>query len=435
MDQHSDFEVYQFDNGFRLFHKRTPTHTIFANLRINHGALNEREGEEGTAHFLEHMLVEGGTERYAPGKQAKIRGMFGYTNAMTSRDRTMIPWGMIPYELDNYLDMSSQMVFHPSLDKKVLEQQKKVVMREISRAKGSPSFDDFFRFYQPNLTRDRDHTYFVLGKEEVIIDITEEKLRDFHSRGYNPNNMTLMISGDLPEDIVERVGKYFACQLSGNGEQFNLSPVSPLEKRVMRHSYAEDLLNKENPNGSNSYLIIGVVVPDEFHPDSAALRVASEVLGKSWTGGLKKKIRSEKGMSYDIGSNYSGDKRFGRFEVSGKIRSTDQDESIGIIFEELGKLGTVLPDESEVAAARMRASYKAANYISSSFGSLVTIDPVNVSSISMMDYTLEGRPRLEEKLLRISLVTPEDVKRVSEKYLPLDSGSNYVLLLRDPLKR
>src|SRR3989344_7724631 len=126
MEKGEDFNLYEFPNGFRLAWQRTPTNTIFGNLRINQGALHENKGEEGIAHFLEHMFIEGGTEKYTPEEQAKIRGNFGYTNAFTSRDRTMIPFGMIPSGLESYLDMAAQMAFHPRLNAKILEQQRKV---------------------------------------------------------------------------------------------------------------------------------------------------------------------------------------------------------------------------------------------------------------------------------------------------------------------
>ncbi len=300
----TDFNLYKFPNGFRLAWKKTSSETIFANLRINHGALHEKPGEEGIAHFLEHMLIEGGTDKYTPEEQAEIRGKFGYTNAFTSRDRTMIPWGMISSDLESYLDICSQMVFYPRLDKTVLERQRRVVVREIARKKGSPEFKDFTRFFWPSVARNRDHTYFVLGEEKVIETVTEEGLRKFLARGYNPNNMILMLVGNLPDNLIDLVNLYFANQPPEEGNPFEFSQVKPLTERIIMHSKAKDLLNKEDPENSNSQIMLGIVVPDETHRDSSALEVASEILGRSWTTGLKKRIRSEEGMSYDIGSSY-----------------------------------------------------------------------------------------------------------------------------------
>jgi len=435
MEKKEDFNLYEFPNGFKLAWQRTPANTIFGNLRINHGALHEEKGEEGIAHFLEHMFIEGGTDKYTPEEQARIRGMFGYTNAFTSRNRTMIPWGMIPSDLESYLDMASQMAYYPRLDSKIIEQQKEVVLREVARKKGSPGFGDVFKFFWPSVARDRDHTYFVLGEEEVIQNITEKKLRDFHKRGYSPNNMILMLAGDLPSDVVDRVGRYFTDMETGPGKPFEFSSVSPLESRAVKYSKAEDLLNKDNPEESNAQLMLGVAVPDEFHDDSQDLNVAADILGRSWTTGLKKRIRSDEGMSYDIGSFYSGDNKFGYFGVHGKVHAKRKENAIDIIFEELEKLGQLPQDEDEVSRAKRRVSYRVANNMGNLFKMIVNIDPINIGAIARMDSNLEGGLSVKEKLSRIEKVNPSTIQRVINDYLPSQrEANNYVLLVRDPLK-
>ena len=436
MEKGEDFYLYEFPNGFRLAWQRTPTNTIFGNLRINQGALHENKGEEGIAHFLEHMFIEGGTEKYTPEEQAKIRGKFGYTNASTSRDRTIIPWGMISSDIEDYLDMASQMAFCPRLDSTVLEQQRKIVLREITRMKGSPDFEDVFKFYWPNLVRDREHTYFVLGEEEVIKNVTGQRLRDFHKRGYSPNNMSLMLAGDLPVDLVDMVGNYFADKKVGDGKPFEFTRVPSLDAKKIKYSEARDLLDKDNPDESNSQLMFGVVVPDEIHLDSQSLSVLADVLGKSWTTGLKKRIRSDEGMSYDVGSFYSGDKLLGHFGVRGKVHAKRQERAIDIIFEELEKLKQKPLDEDEVLRAKRRVAYKSTNGLEKNFSKFVNVDPINVGVIAKMDYSLEERLPIREQLTRIDQVTSETIQRVANEYLPSSRETdNYLLLVRDPLKK
>ncbi|MBI3623611.1 insulinase family protein [Candidatus Pacearchaeota archaeon] len=430
------FETYALSNGLTVALQLTRSENIFGNLRINHGALHELPGEEGIAHFLEHMFIEGGTSKYTPEEQAVARGNFGYTNAITSRSKTRIPWGMVSQDLETYLDMASQMAFYPRLDEKVIEQQKKVVLSEISRTKGAPEFEDIFKFYLPSMARDRDHTYFVLGNEDVIRNLTQEQLRNFHTRGYHPNNMILMLAGNLPRNTLSMVENYFGSIPSGSGKPIEFSSVSPLsEQKVVKHSFAPDLLNKDNPEESNSRIRLGVVVPDEFHKDSSALAIASEILGSSWTTGLKKRIRSEEGMSYDIGSYYSGDENFGSFFVAGKIHAKRQERAIEIIFEEMKRLGSVSQSNEEVEGAKRRVMYEIANTIGSTFDDFVSVDPINIAEIGKMDYKFDGRAPIKEKLDQLARVTPEDVQRVSNLYLPSDKEmGKYVLLIRDPLR-
>jgi predicted Zn-dependent peptidase len=435
MQKEGNFEVHEFPNGFKLAWQQTPTETVLAELSINHGALHEKTGEEGMAHFLEHMFIEGGTAKYTPQEQAKIRGKFGYSNATTSRTWTSIPWGMMPGQFPEYCDMASQMVFEPLLDTEVREKQKKVVLREIEKRKGAPDFNDLYRFYNTNLMRDRDHTYFVLGNEDVIQNVTEKQLRDFHARGYSPNNMVLIAAGKLPSNIIEIVGKNFGNQPRGPGSPIQLTEVKPLENRSIRHVAAPDLINMDNPEASNSYVQIGMVVPHECHPDSAPMRIASQILGRSWTSGLMKRLRSDEGLAYEIGSFYGGRDNCGVLTVRGRVNTRRQEKALDIIFNVLGDMSKEKFGESEVERAKSRAAYLTANQIDGQYSREVELDPINAATISNINYVMEGRPPKDEVLANISKVTPEDIQRVAEQYLPADRASGkYVMLIRDPLK-
>lgn len=435
MNKEQNFETHALSNGLVVALQLTNSENIFGNLRINHGALHEKTGEEGTAHFLEHMLIEGGTEKYTPEEQAIIKGRFGYANAFTSRSRTMIPWGMISSDLEVYLNMASQMTFSPRFDEKVLDQQKGVILSEVSRKKGAPAFYDDVRWFLPTLARDRDHTYFVLGEEEVIQNLNQQKLRDFHIRGYNPNNMILMLAGNLPSDTLPKIEKYFGKIPPGPGKPIEFPGVVPLKEKAIRHSHAPDLLNQDNPKESNSRIRLGIVVPDEFHEDSAALSIVSEVLGNSWTTGLKKRIRTEEGMSYDIGSGYSGDEKFGVFIIAGKVHAPGQEKALDIIFEEMGKLKNTSISNEELESAKRRVRYETVNDMNSTFKSMMSIDPINIAEIGKMEYHFDERLSIKERLRQLKGVTPEDIQRVASLYLPSDrEAGKYVLLVRDPLK-
>lgn len=431
--KNKNYQIETLPNGFRIAWRETSSGNVFANLRINHGALHEREGEEGIAHFLEHMFIEGGTEKYSPEEQAKIRGNFGYTNAFTSRDLTKIPWGMTPNKWEEFLDVSSQMVFHPRLDNKVLSQQKEIVLREMARKKGAPDFKDYESF-RKSLARDRDHTYFVLGKDEVIRNLTQGQLRDFRARGYSPNNMILMVAGNISPQMISKIQEYFGNFPRGEGRPYTYSPVSSLEKKTHVVLPAQDLMNKDNEKNSNAQVLFGFVVPDELHEDSAALEVASTVYGRSKTRGLYHRIRSQEGISYDIGSFYSGTERFGRFHVEGKVIASKKDRAVEIVLEELEEMKVKSVDKDEIERAKIKLLYHLGSSLDGEYGKFAKVDPLNAGAIYQMNYDLGGGPDRQQRAQQIMKVTPADVRDVAQKYFPSRDG-NYVLMIRDPLQR
>ena len=429
-----NFNIIEYPNGLRLAYARTPTDTIFASLKVFRGALHENQGEEGLAHFLEHMVMNGGTRKYTPREQDQIKGKLGFSNAFTSKLATQYIGGFNSEDLDDFLDLYKDMVFHPRFDDNSLKQQKQIILREISRKRGDPSFEDS-RFYLEELTRNKDHDYFVLGDENVIDRCTPKKLRNFHSAGYNPNNSLLILTGDLPLDLVDRIGEQFSGIEKGKGMPYEVSKVSKLDKRSFIHTSAKDLLDKSNPDKSGSFLRLGVPVPDEFHEDNMSLKTAAEILGRSRTYGIHKRIRNDEGLAYNIGCYSFGSKGFEEFCVTGKILAKRQQDAIDISFEELKKMkGKKLPQD-EINRAKRRLKYRFNSSVSGSFRSFLEVDPLNISLLMEIDNELnENKISKLEKLRQLEKVDANSILEATRKHLPSDRDDNYVLLLRDPLK-
>ena len=101
----------------------------------------------------------------------------------------------------------------------------------------------------------------------------------------------------------------------------------------------------------------------------------------------------------------------------------------------MNKLKQNCLNEEEVSRAKKRVSYRSAGILNDTFKMFVAADPINVEAIARMDYFIEERIPIEEKLSRIEMVSCLTLRRVAEEYLPQNrENGNYVLLIRDPLK-
>ncbi len=204
-----NYREFRLDNGLFVALQETPTQTVSGWLNVWHGALNEREGEEGIAHFLEHVLMAGGSQKYAPEKAQEIRGAFGGFNAFTSLDRTFFPVDMLTEDTELFLEYISDTIFSPRFDKTRVEEERQRVLRETADEKSSPSFRDERDCSEAFFGKNSPHIYFILGNEPVVASASAENLRDFHGRGYHPNNMDLVLVGALPKNIEGLVKKNF----------------------------------------------------------------------------------------------------------------------------------------------------------------------------------------------------------------------------------
>ena len=97
------------------------------------GSFWERDGEEGIAHFLEHMVFKG-SERLKPGDfDRQIEALGGSSNAATGFDDVHFHVLVPPRESKAALDLLLDLVLHPSLDEDSFAMEREVVLEEISQ--------------------------------------------------------------------------------------------------------------------------------------------------------------------------------------------------------------------------------------------------------------------------------------------------------------
>jgi predicted Zn-dependent peptidase len=222
-----NYEEYRLDNGLVVALQKTPTQTVAAKLRVNYGSSHERNGEEGMAHFLEHCLVTGGSQKYDSRIADKIRGTFGEFNTYTNIGRTSFVGQILTENFETWLDYVSDHVLKPRLDSERVNSEKERVLREISDAKSDPMYTADEEF---NVVFYRGHPKgkYNLGKEKVVKDADSKKIRAFHSKGFHANNMDLIIVGGLPENVEELVGKYFGSTSKGRNTRKEFPKIKSL---------------------------------------------------------------------------------------------------------------------------------------------------------------------------------------------------------------
>ncbi len=415
------YDNFVLDNGLDVTMQKTSTKTAFAFLRTNFGSSHEEEGEEGLVHLLEHCLVNAGTDKLSPTEFAKYRDSFGGDfNVATSIGRTFFQLDLLKEDFESALNFLSQIVFCPNFNSKMVETQKQVVLIETSDNKGTASFTDSKRFREA-LYRGHPINYDGLGKEQIIRKATIEDLNKLHGRGFSPNNIELFLVGALPDDVKELVNKYFGPYKPRKDTRREFPELSPLEKQTIIHSFAPDLLNKDNPQTSSAEISFGFVVPPELKY-GYPLNLISGILTGGTDSRLYKKIRSQKGLAYSIKSDYSSEYNAGTFLIQTNVPATKYEKVIEYLFEGLNELKKEKVDASELNRLIKITKFKVASQFETNMGHIQEMTRIKDHGITM-----------DEILRTYQSITPEQIQETAIQYIP-DKDENYVLLIRNPLK-
>ena len=413
------------NNGLHVMLQNTSTQTISGKLRVNFGALNEQPGEEGLAHFLEHTLMTGGSTKYSPEESDRVRGTFGSYNAMTGLDKTFFPVDMLSEDLALYLDFVSDITFNPRLDDTRFEEERQRVLRETSDAKSNPGFKDSQAYQNAFFGDESPHTYFILGNEDVIRSATPEQMKEFQARGYGAANMDLILVGNLPDDVEELVHQNFGDKPTGENTKFQFPKNPNLEGRTLIHTSAPELYNQDQPQKSSAQLSIGLVAPTETADDSYAVGMLAKILGGDGSSRLFKTVSQRKGLAYSVGSGYTNQNNSGSIYVGGSIQSTRAQETINAIFEEMKGMQEKPVSSSELDRLKRNSRY-----------GIIKAFETNEGHIHAIETKYDKGITLKEHITKMDAVTPADVQKAAQTYLPKNQEQGkYVLMLRDPLKK
>ncbi|NLX19495.1 MAG: insulinase family protein [Desulfobulbus sp.] len=216
----------QLPNGLRyvLMSNREPRDRVALYLNVQAGSLHETEEQRGVAHFLEHMLFNG-TTHYPPGTlvkyfQSQGMGFGGDTNARTGFGETvynlLLPTGDGRVLAEGFKVLADYARGALLLEEEV-ERERGVILAE-KRTRDSAAArvsKDQLRFdFAGTLAAQRD----PIGTEEVLLRADSRLLRTFYNEWYRPENMIVVVVGEIDPRQTVRLLTEAMAGLRAEGE-------------------------------------------------------------------------------------------------------------------------------------------------------------------------------------------------------------------------
>lgn len=205
------FRFGRLSNGMRYVIRRnaTPKGTAEVRLAVDTGSLDERDGERGFAHFVEHMAFNG-SKQVPEGEMVKLLEREGLafgadTNAQTSFEYTLYMLSLPRNEarlLDTALMLMRETASELTFDAGAVERERGVVLSELRDGQGyalDNSKDQMAFLYPQAHYPDR----LPIGTVDSLRSATAAALRAFWAREYVPSKTTLIVVGDFDADAVE----------------------------------------------------------------------------------------------------------------------------------------------------------------------------------------------------------------------------------------
>lgn len=330
-------------NGLRLVHVRTTKQVAWCGLAINAGSRDERFGQYGLAHFVEHTIFKGTKHRRAWHILNRMERVGGELNAYTTKEGTML-YSVFPHEhLDRAIDLLADLVQWSVFPADELDRERDVVLEEAASYRDTPAdavYDDF----EDLLFEGSELGHNILGKKEDLERLTQEDCMHYLKALYVPTNMAFFSVGPEKPERVFRIAE--RCFGSMNHVMAPRHRITPLES---------DPFRKVMQIGTHqAHTIVGARLPDMNHPLRFALMLLNNILGGPGMNSLLNvELRERRGYVYTVESTLTLLSDCGWIEIYLGCDPDDVRSSLRVIERITTRLG-----EQQMSARRLDAYKK-----------------------------------------------------------------------------
>lgn len=224
------YTVHTLPNGLRVVVEVMPgVRSAAAGFLVRTGARDEDPKLAGVSHFLEHMMFKGTSKRGWREINIDFDKMGSTYNAFTAEDRTFYYGWVRAADVEKQIELLADMM-RSALPEDEFKTEKNVILEEIAMSKDHLEHV-MFDFLQEKVFAGHSLAWPILGYEETVGALTRDQMYEYFSRRYAPDNMTLIVTGNVdPKAIIGFAEKYCGAW-KPSGTKTNRTPP-PVHKGV-----------------------------------------------------------------------------------------------------------------------------------------------------------------------------------------------------------
>ncbi|MCC6502642.1 MAG: insulinase family protein [Deltaproteobacteria bacterium] len=400
------------DNGLTVVIEEDDSAPVVSvQMWVKVGSADEPQKLAGISHVFEHMLFKGTAKKGVGQIATMIESVGGDINAYTSFDNTVYHLTVPSRHFSTGLDVISDAIQHSSFDPAELKKELEVVLEEIRMNEDTPGR----RLFKSLLgTAYSTHPYGrpVIGFADTVKSFTRQDILNFFRKWYVPNNMVLVIVGDVEHEAALKAVKEAFNGFKARPEPHRKRPVEPAQKSLRTGVLAMEV--------QDTQLGMTFHITSVKETDTYAIDVLENILSGGETSRLYKKLKLEDELVHGISVYSMALKDPGLLFVTAMLKPENAGKTITGALEVINELGDKGPDLEELERAKF-------NIESSFVYSRETMDGL-ASKLGFFEVNLQDYAFEKKYIENIRKVTPEDIKRVTAKYLTPSNMSVSVLV-------
>jgi zinc protease len=373
---------------------------VVVDVYIRAGAVLDPADGAGLANLTAALLTRGTARRTGPELDRAIEFVGGTLDAGAGHDGVTVSLAVLKKDLALGLDLLAEVLLTPTFPTEELGRKVAEIRGSLEREEQDPEAVAG-RLFAAAIYPGHPYGRRVAGTIESVSRLTREQVAGFHRSHYRPDTAIISVVGDVKTPEVRqalwtRLGAWTA-------------PASPPSAVATAPVQAAPATRSETRDLTQTTAMLGRPVIARQHPDYFPLLVANTLLGDGSASRLYTKVREERGLAYAVSSGLSPGRYGVSFVVDVQTRNEAVDEALGVVKDELSRLGREAVAEAELDLAK--------SYLIGSFPFRLDTSGKMAGFLIAVEDNALGLDYPETFKRRVAAVTAADVQRVAARYM------------------
>jgi predicted Zn-dependent peptidase len=384
--------IISLSNGIRLVYMHALSAVAHMGVTILAGSRYEQSNEEGLAHFLEHCIFKGTTNRRSLHILSRLDSVGGELNAYTTKEEICVYASFTKEHTARASELLADIIINSNFPEKEIKKEKEIVIDEINSYLDSPSekiFDDFENYLFKNHPLGAN----ILGTKESVSGFTREDLMRYTERFFFAENIVISYVGEV---AIEKVVKILEKDFS------NLKRSSTQLKPSTFETYKPFKIRSKEAN-FQAHAVIGGLAPGYNSEQRRGMTLLTNVLGgPALNSRLILSIREKYGYTYNIEAIYAPYADIGYWSI---YFGTDQkylEKTLKQVYKEIRLMCNEALNEQQLIKAKTQLKGQLALSLDSNSGIMLGLGKslLLFNQIDSIQEIYAGIDRLSVKELR-----------------------------------
>ena len=359
------YNTYILDNGLRIIHLPSDSKVVYCGYQINAGTRNEEPGEEGLAHFCEHVTFKGTERRKAWHILNCLESVGGDLNAYTNKEGTVYYSAILKEHIARAVDLLTDIVFHSVYPQAEIDKEIEVICDEIESYNDSPAeliYDEFENI----IFKGSPLGHNILGTAEQVRSFKTEDALRFTRKLYRPDNAIFFAYGDIDFKKLVKLLKTLNMEhgtLNFMNSKTSETPTAEMEAGDANHKVQSSKFKVQSKvegqtivmqkNTHQAHVMIGTRAYDVNDDRRMPLYLLNNMLGgPGMNAKLNLALREHNGLVYTVESTMAAYGDTGVWSIYFGCDEHDVKRCLRLVRKELDKFMQKPLSEAQLKAAK-----------------------------------------------------------------------------------